>query len=70
MVGHRAWDLAHLVHTRAEGGTEAVRALLADAFPDDPELPDRGCRERGSQERPGGPGGVGRMWHGSPGAAG
>ncbi|WP_033819455.1 DNA polymerase III subunit alpha [Kitasatospora sp. MBT63] len=64
VVGHRAWDLAELARVRAEGGTAAVRALLATPGSEhgDARHDDRGTG--------GGPGGAGRMWHASPGSAG
>ncbi|MEV4560010.1 DNA polymerase III subunit alpha [Kitasatospora sp. NPDC049285] len=67
VVGHRAWDLAELARARAEGGTAAVRALLAAPGPADPAQQDGGHQDRRTG---GGPGGAGRMWHASQGAAG
>ncbi|MER5866683.1 DNA polymerase III subunit alpha [Kitasatospora sp. NPDC002040] len=67
VVGHRAWDLAELARVRAEGGTAAVRALLATPGPAAPEQHHDDGREN---PRPGRPGGAGRMWHASQGAAG
>ncbi len=63
VVGHAAWDLTDLARARAEGGTAAVRALLAapTADPADHDTPD---------QQPGRSGGAGRYWHASPGAAG
>ncbi|MER5638117.1 DNA polymerase III subunit alpha [Kitasatospora sp. NPDC002227] len=63
VVGRRAWDLAELARVRAEGGTAAVRALLAEPGHGDASYPH-------GDRRSGGPGGAGRMWHASPGAAG
>ncbi|MFJ9521874.1 DNA polymerase III subunit alpha [Kitasatospora sp. NPDC101801] len=65
VVGQRAWDLNELARVRAEGGTAAVRALLAAPFPGD----DQDQNNRPRPDRPGS-GGAGRLWHASPGSAG
>ncbi|MEU6974124.1 DNA polymerase III subunit alpha [Kitasatospora aureofaciens] len=65
VIGARAWDLAELAHARAEGGSRAVRDLLAAPAPGDHQ-------EQGHHSRPRqtGPAGAGRLWHASPGSAG
>ncbi|MER5355734.1 DNA polymerase III subunit alpha [Kitasatospora sp. NPDC002551] len=62
IIGARAWDLTELAHARTEGGTRAVRDLLAAPAPDDGQEPRRPGRP--------GNGGAGRLWHASSGSAG
>lgn len=62
IVGSGAWDLAAVQEAHREGGTAAVRRLLAPAAAPDTDL------RPGGGGRPGG--GAGRMWHASSGSAG
>lgn len=65
VVGSRAWDLTALTAAHQDGGTAAVRRLLAAEPPTLQEPPTgrpSGDREQGAPAR--------RMWHASEGSAG
>ncbi|MFD9688448.1 DNA polymerase III subunit alpha [Kitasatospora sp. NPDC059088] len=67
IVGTHAWNLRDVAEAHRDGGTPAVRTLLAD-----PAATDEEEGRHGDARRPGrsGPGGAGRMWHASAGSAG